>query len=419
MGIVFCCLIFSMSAFADSEPGARRDWPRWSGPDRDMTSLGNGVFESSSFELERIWKRPLGSGYSGISIVGDRLVTGFSDGRSDHLICLEASTGDEIWRYRIGETYQGHDGSDDGPLATPTIAGETVYGLGPRGQLFALRLRDGGEIWKHRLVEDFGAKEPEYGFHTTPTVVGEILVVETGGGDGKSISGFDRRSGELKWSTGDDAVGYQSPMVAEVSGRQRVLGVTNEHLVGLDPETGTILGGRRHDTGVRDGFSQPVPVGDDRFLLTYWRESALFEISENQGSLDIAEVWRSRSLRANYAVPVPYEGHLYGYGGNFLICVDAATGETVWRSAAPGQGHLVLVDGHLVIQARSGELIVAEANPEGYVERARIQALDRGYYTRPSFGAGKIFVRNLTEIAAVGIASEAGERAENPAPGTG
>ena len=117
------------------------------------------------------------------------------------------------------------------------------------------------------------------------------------------------------------------------------------------------------------------------------------------------EAWRSRSLRSHgtFATTVPYEGYLYGFSGNFLTCVDAATGETVWKSRPPGRGNLVLVDGHLVILIRSGEIVVAEATPEEYREVSRVKALDRGYFTRPSFADGKVYVRNLKDISAIGV----------------
>ena len=124
-------------------PREGADWPVWSGPEGNFTSLGNGVFDGGAFGLERVWSRPLGSAYSGIVVVDGRLTTTFSDGESDYLVALDASTGAEQWRYRISETYKGHDGSDDGPLATPTIDGGVVYGLGAWGGLFAVSLEDG------------------------------------------------------------------------------------------------------------------------------------------------------------------------------------------------------------------------------------------------------------------------------------
>jgi enterochelin esterase-like enzyme/outer membrane protein assembly factor BamB len=386
-------------------PREGADWPVWSGPAGNLTSLGNGVFDGGAFGLERVWSRPLGSAYSGIVMADGRLVTTFSDGESDYLVALDPPTGAEQWRYRISDTYKGHDGSDDGPLATPTLDGGVVYGLGAWGRLFAVSLEDGKERWRRDLVADFGAVKPHYGFTTTPTVIGDLLVVETGGDDGRSISAFDRWTGELRWSTGDDPVRYQSPMAFDLGGEASLVAVTDRSLIGLAPTTGEVLWKHQHTEGDARGFgsAQPVPVGEGGILLTDNPESALFQVRKNAEGYTVEEVWRTRALRGSFAIPVPYEGYLYGFSGNFLTCVDAATGKPVWKSRPPGQGNLVLVDGHLVILTRDGEIVIAEATPEEYSEVSRVQALDRGYYTRPSFADGTIYVRNLVDISAISV----------------
>ncbi|MDA8020769.1 MAG: PQQ-binding-like beta-propeller repeat protein [Thermoanaerobaculia bacterium] len=412
---LICLVVLAVAGLAVAEtdpelPAERsillQDWPVLSGPAGNLTSLDNGVFDSGPFGLERVWSRPLGSSYSGILVVDGRLTTTFSDGESDYLVALDASTGAEQWRYRISDTYKGHDGSDDGPLATPTIDGGVVYGLGARGELFAVSLEDGKERWRRDLVTDFGAVKPDFGFATAPTVIGDLLVVETGGTDGRSISAFDRETGRLRWSTGNDPVSYQSPMAFDLRGQTSLLvAVTDRSLLGLDPETGEVLWQHQHTEGDDPGFgeTQPVPVGEGGILLTGLPESALFQVIKNAEGYTVEEAWRSRALRGSLAVPVPYEGYIYGFSGNFLTCVDAATGERVWRSRPPGRGNLVLIDGHLVILARSGEIVIADATPEEYREVLRVQALDRGYLTRPSFAGGKLYVRNLVDISAIAI----------------
>ena len=381
------------------------DWPVWSGPEGNLTSLGNGVFDGGAFDLERVWSRPLGSAYSGILVVGGRLTTAFSDGESDYLVALDASTGAEQWRYRISDVHKGDGNTDDGPLATPTIDGGVVYGLGARGELFAVSLADGKERWRLDLVADFGAVKPGAGFATAPTVIGDLLVVETGGGDGRSISAFDRETGALRWTTGNDPVVYQSPMALDLGGETLLVAVTSRSLLGLAPETGEVLWRHQHTEGDGRGFgaAQPVPVGEGGILLTDHPASALFQVSKTAEGYKVEEAWRSRALRGTFAIPAPYEGYLYGFAGNFLTCVDAETGKAVWKSRPPGEGDLVLVDGHLVILTRTGEIVVAEATPEEYREVSRVQALDRGYYTRPSFAGGKVYVRNLADISAIGV----------------
>ena len=79
------------------------------------------------------------AGDDGPLAVGEgRVVAMFADGDADLLAAFDPESGDELWRYRIADTYRGHDGSHDGPISTPLMAGDRVYGLGPRGHLFAV-----------------------------------------------------------------------------------------------------------------------------------------------------------------------------------------------------------------------------------------------------------------------------------------
>ncbi|MCP4653874.1 MAG: PQQ-binding-like beta-propeller repeat protein, partial [bacterium] len=385
------------------------DWPIWSGPNHDLTSLGNGAFDDPTFGLEVLWSKPLGSGYSGISAVGNQLVTAFSDGTSDVMVALDAGSGEELWRYRMDETYRGHDASDDGPVATPTLHDGLVYGLSPRGRLFALRLADGEQVWSRRLVAELGAVEPFWGFNSTPTVIGGVLIMETGGPDGEAISGLDPATGELLWSVEDDPVGYESPTVLRIAGEEQVVALTNHLILGLVPKTGEVLWKKELKIEGGYGYAHPLPLGDGRVLVVAYPQTLLFRIGKADGGYRVEELWRTRALalRPGMALPVFYQGYLYGFTGAFLTCVDAATGETTWKSRPPGAGNLVVVDGHLVILAATGELVVAAATPAGYREQTRVQAIETGSVARPTFAAGRIYVRDLSEIAGLGVTAEA------------
>jgi len=188
------------------------------------------------------WNKPLGSGYSSLSIAEGRAVTLTSDGEYDNVVALDAATVEQLWRRRLDVTYEGRGGgSAPGPPGTPTIYDGVVYAVGPRGQLLALRLADGEELWFRKIDEQDGAKRPFYGFTTAPTVVGDLLIFQTGGPGGHSISAYDRCSGEPLWSTGDDGVDYQSPLVLELAGQLQVLAVDNKYARGLRPTDGQQL----------------------------------------------------------------------------------------------------------------------------------------------------------------------------------
>ena len=124
--------------WADNTPESG-DWPGWWGQNNDAIVTGTGLLQGGGgYEFEERWLRPLGSGYSSVSIAEGIAVTMFSDNGDDYAIALDALTGEEQWCYRIDITHLGRFGSAGGPISTPLIADGNVYGLGPRGQLFAL-----------------------------------------------------------------------------------------------------------------------------------------------------------------------------------------------------------------------------------------------------------------------------------------
>ncbi|MDA2930724.1 alpha/beta hydrolase-fold protein, partial [Acidobacteria bacterium AH-259-O06] len=248
----------------------------------------------------------------------------------------------------------------------------------------------------------------------TPIVEGEVLVVQTGGPDGRSISGFNKETGEVLWSVGEDKVGYQSPAVLTLAGQRQVVTVSNQDMMGILPQTGEVLWKHQHSTSNKDGSSQPVLIGEDKLLLRFMREgeysqsdAALYRVNKTEGGFAIDEVWRTNTLKRSYAIPVLYENHLYGFSGSFLTCVDPATGKEVWKSRPPGGGGLILVDGHLVIFAPNGVAVVAEASPEGFREKVLLQISDHGSFWAPSFADGRIFIRNFTHIASIGVTEAA------------
>jgi outer membrane protein assembly factor BamB len=162
----------------------------------------------------------LGTGYSGVVVAEGRLVTMFSDGRDDYVGALDAGTGEERWRVAIAPTFAGREGAVDGPCSTPAIHDGTVYALGPRGDLLAVRLDDGTTRWRVNLVERLGASTPHWGFTTSPLVVGDHVIVISGGADARIVTAFERHDGTEAWSAGHDesGVSYQSAALLTLDG---------------------------------------------------------------------------------------------------------------------------------------------------------------------------------------------------------
>jgi enterochelin esterase-like enzyme len=382
---------------------ASDEWPNLRGPGFDGQIEAPGTFDAEGIGLDLAWKIPVGSAYSGIAVADGKAVTMFADGEGNWVAAYDVKTGDQAWRHRLGDASKGHDGSDDGPLSSPAIGGGRVHVLTPEGGLVALRLSDGKALWEKRIDKNFGAEPPHFGFGTSPLVDGDALVVQAGGKDGKSIVGFSARTGETVWSHGDDSVNYQSPAMMSLAGQRQIVAASGKKITGLSADDGEVLW--VHELGEDDQTRSTTPtfIGDDRFLVSIGADAVAYRVSKSKKGFDVEELYRSNALGQTYAPPVHHDGHVYGFRGQILTCMNASNGERVWRSRPPGGDGLILVDGHLVIWGSKGNVVVAEASPEGYRERARIQALGGSSLTWPAFADGRVYVRNLSEMAAVEV----------------
>jgi outer membrane protein assembly factor BamB/enterochelin esterase-like enzyme len=399
--------IFSLGALALAGASRSDDWPAYRGPLADGVVREVALPGDGAPQLGVTWSSKLGSGYSSVTVADGRALTMFSSGESDYLIALDAEDGSELWRLELGPTYRGHDGSHTGPMSTPLIDGDRVFALGPWGRLLAASVEDGTVLWSTDLQEESGAQKPHYGFSTAPLLIGDTLVVQIGAPEGAAIAGFDAATGERRWAAGDDSIAHQSPVPFVVGGRTLVMAVGGKKLMAIDPKAGSQLWEYEHGgAGARGVLSlMPVLAGEGRVFLAH-RDNASKVVQighDEEGKPTFETLWENNAIRNSYNVPVYHDGHLYAFSSRFLTCVDAATGETRWKSRKPGDGFLMIVDGYLVIQTKNGSLHVAPASPDGYEELGSVELFSELAWAPPSFANGSVYVRSLGEVARVDV----------------
>jgi enterochelin esterase-like enzyme/outer membrane protein assembly factor BamB len=409
-------LIVLVSALALAVSAGATDWPHLRGPSLDGTAVAPaGLGEQPGLELA--WRVPLGLGYSGVAVADGKVVTLFTQGDSDWVAAFELASGEELWRHRLDSANPARDGSAGGPISSPIIRDDLVFALGPKGQLLALELASGEVRWSRAMEADFGAAEPDFGHGMTPVLVGERLILLTIS-ESEALLALDPASGEKVWGSGSGQYRYQIPVTVEVDGKPQVVTAAGRLLIGFDAGDGAVLW--THELGERERISAPLTAsGDGRFLTFVNGAAALFSVSAAGDGYEVAELYRSDALGAGYALPVYHDGHFYGFRGQILTCMNAESGERVWRSRPPGGRGLILVGDHLAIFGGKGTVVLAEATPEGYVEVSRVRALDASGYTWPSFADGHVLVRNLEELTAVRLGSASAASADEVAEAGG
>ena len=99
-------------------------------------------------------------------------------------------------------------------------------------------------------------------------------------------------------------------------------------------------------------------------------------------------------MKNHFATSIHYQGHLYGFDGSILKCLDAETGTEKWKTRGYSKGTLIVADGHLVILGEHGNLGIAEATPKGFVEKANALVFRRSRCeTIPSLADGGLYLR--------------------------
>jgi enterochelin esterase-like enzyme/outer membrane protein assembly factor BamB len=378
------------------------------GPNHDLTARPAKRLDASQpLGLKVEWKVGLGSGYSQVIADGGEVFAMYSDSTHDVLVNLKASTGEESWRYIMGPTFKGRQGSMDGPLSTPSVSSNRVFGFTPGGSLFCVDRANGKQVWRRDLVAEKSAPAPEYGFTSSPLLVEDLVVINVGAPDGHSIMAFGTDTGEVVWSAGSEPAEYQSPTLVILQGRQQLMTISGLSVQGLDVSTGKVEWSYVFtDNPFSASVAHIMPVESDRFMVNSTGNVQILSIAEIGDSVQVAEVWSSNHLKGSYTIPIYHKGFVFGYNGNFLSAVDASTGERVWRSRPPGKGTMILLDDILVVWDVKGRLTLIQASGNGYKELNQLQVMDAASITNPSYAEGMIFVRSHKYLAAVKIVDE-------------
>ena len=262
-------LVVSSPALAQDGHGGAA-WPQFRGPNVDGISTAQGVLSNvGPFRLEVAWKHAVGEGMSSVAIAHDLAVTMTVMGESVWVVALETDTGATRWRHEVAPIFPSPDGTYDGPMSTPLIAGLTVVALDRWGHLVGLDVGTGDQVWSHDLPAELGTRRPPHGFATSPILVDGTVVVQGGGADAMVV-GFDPATGAQLWATGADNAVYQTPVPVRIGERRQLVAAGFRQLMGIDPATGELLwqyahgGGRlygRAESGPRAGRSRQIVSG--------------------------------------------------------------------------------------------------------------------------------------------------------------
>lgn len=393
------------ASLAPAAPAAMtHDWPQWRGPNRDGLSSETGLLTNWPTDLLTLkaWEAKTGAGYSTVAVAQGRVYGFFQDGEQEAVVCWEADSGKERWRYRYAAFYKNDFGN--GPRSTPTVDGDRIYTVGATGLMHCLKTQpaqpEGEVLWKKDLLKEFEAENLRWGVSFSPLVVGDLIYVNPGGPNGKSLAALNKYTGEVKWTSEDDRAGYSSPVLANLAGKKQIVFFTAEGVLGVDPDNGKLYWRYPWSTSYDVHAATPIVTSDYVFISSgYGRGCAVLKIEpDGQGGLRPHLVYKNRKMKNHFSSCVLYKDYLYGFNDSVLTCMEFRTGKVCWEQSGFNKGSVLVVDGHLIILGETGLLALAEATPDGYRQKATFQISERRCWSVPVFCNGRLYVRDEEKL---------------------
>ena len=406
-------LLVVTASFNTTQTAIADDWSQFLGPDRNGISQETGLInEWPDGGLKEVWRVNGGVGMSGIAVSGDIACTLIQTDGKQRVLALNAKTGATDWSTPVAAAYE--NGQGDGPRATPTFVGDSVFVFTGDGTLARLKVSNGSVEWSHNVLKRHGGQPAEYGMACSPLVVGDLVIVQAGAAAGTVVA-CDINSGESLWTSGRrEAAGYSSPAVFTVSGQSQIVAFKGASVSGIDLKSGDELWQYPYKTDYDCNTASPIQVGGNVLVSAGENHgSTMLKIGSKDDDFKVETAWTSTGggslMRNEWQTAIHLGDYLYAFDNvgsagpvTHLVCIEAATGKSVWRKTRFGKGNMIAADGKLFATTMKGELVVIKATSKDYEElgRSTVIATTR---TAPALANGLLYLRDGAEIVCLDV----------------
>ena len=336
-----------------------QDWPQWRGANRDASAAGFKAPKAWPKELTQKWKLAVGEGVATPSLLGGKLYVFSRQDDNEITRCLNADDGRELW----SEKYEslgasGPAGSFSGPRSSPAVAGGKVVTLGVRGMLSCLDAATGQKVWRKDEFHSY----PNFHPSSSPMIVDGLVIAQLGGRDNGALVAYDLATGNEKWKWNGPSPSYASPALMTVGGKKLIIAQTESTLVAVNATDGKLAwesagapqgggpGGEGRPGGPGGGPGGPggrgmgggrdykaaTPIVDGQTIITAGRAVKAVKLEKDGDKFVAKELWSNADKSVQFNTPTLKGGMLYGLGpNNDLFCLNARDGALIWTAPFP------------------------------------------------------------------------------------
>jgi outer membrane protein assembly factor BamB len=415
-GNLVTCTIALMMLLWGSVTAQADNWPRFRGPN------GQGISDDKSIpakwsEQDIRWKISLpGGGHSSPVVWDSRVFVTTADEKTLNgtLLCVDASTGRELWRKRHLLSKVPLNSLNSYASITPALDGERVYIVWPgveEASLAALT-HEGNEVWTVKLP----ASRTRHGMGSSPVLCGDAVILsheqdQVSGGKLSVWLAVDRRTGQVLWRhelPETVNASYSTPCVyVGKDERTQLVFTSNLHgVAGVDLATGEILW---KTPGVLTARTVSSPVLAGGLIVANCGEggrgirmAAVWPPSD--GSSVGTEVYAIEGAAGSYVpTPIVFGDLLFLFFDQGKVsCLRAGTGEVLWSEKPAGRyvGSPVCVDGKLYCMTADGDVVVLTAGAK--YELLAVNPLGEKTQATPAVADGRMFLRTLSQLTCIG-----------------
>jgi len=377
------------------------DWPQFRGP------TGQGVSEERNLPLTWSenknvrWKVPIpGRGWSSPVIQGDRiwLTTATDEGKSLRAIAIDRNTGAILQNVEVFHLKSAKLTNSKNSFASPTpvIDGDRVYlHFGAYGT--ACITQSGEIVWKTRLEYDNG----QHGTGGSPIIYEDLLILSCDGNDVQFVVALDKATGKVRWKKMREGYqAYTTPLVVSLPEGDQVISPGALRAIAYEPRTGKEIWQVRYGEGFSN-VPRPVYGLGLVFICTGFQQASLLAIKPD-GRGDITKskvVWRLDRGVPLTPSPLLVGDELYMVTDNGIAtCVDAKTGEELWRARLGGNHSAspIYADGKIYFLSEEGESVVIA--PGRQLKHLATNQLEGPTLASMAISDSSLFVRTATHL---------------------
>jgi outer membrane protein assembly factor BamB len=252
-------------------------------------------------------------------------------------------------------------------------------------------------------MQQFGGKQPGWGYSESVLVDGSRVLCTPGGPQG-SVVALDKLTGDLLWQTKEftEAAQYSSILPVDCGGRKQFVQVTLGNVAGFSAEDGSTIWQAKW-AGKVAVIPKPVYHEGHIYLTSgYAAGCALLKIDTGGTP---TELYKNGVMKNQHGGVVLCGGNIYGHSdASGWICQEFKTGRQVWAEKSKlGKGSLTCADGMLYcLDEASGNVALVEASPSKWQEHGRFrigpQSAQRSpqgkIWTHPVVAHGRLFLRD-------------------------